>query len=126
MSYEFIMSDEWRLTDKNSVLLGSLLGISHRHGSMLRYVKDYRVDPWCGNFDMIWGGTFEPSLPHSSALCHPPRAAQDALVLCCHGDHAHRILIEACNPMWCPIHVFWLGLDPHYVTSSSFFFFFFF
>ena len=39
MSYEFIMSDEWRLTDKNSVLLGSLLGISQRHGSVLRYVK---------------------------------------------------------------------------------------
>ena len=36
------------------------------------------------------------------ALCHHPRAVCYALI----GAHAHRMLVGACNPMLCPIHVF--------------------
>lgn len=44
MMYEFLWTDEWRLTDDDSVLLGSLLGISKTHGNMLRFIKDFRSE----------------------------------------------------------------------------------
>ena len=50
-----------------------------------------------GNFDIILDIS-----QFFNALCHHPRAVCYALI----GAHAHRMLVGACNPMLCPIHVF--------------------
>ena len=66
----------------------------------------------CGNFDIILN-----LLSHGSFdLYRPARPAWRALL----GDHGHRMLIRACNPMLCPIWGFRCASDGWHAKSRAY------